>query len=200
MRPRTTDWGLALTLAAAFGTGLWSFTIGRPEGWWIVALHGISGLWLGLLLIPKLRRVWPRRWPRDRRAWLGVGAALLALAALGSGVAWSLGGSLALLGYNLLNWHVLLGFALTLLVSLHMLARARPLRPADLAGRRQALRAALLLAGGALLWPLQELLLRRIGGPGARRRFTGSRGLAPGGAFPAVSWVADRPRPLDQSR
>jgi DMSO/TMAO reductase YedYZ molybdopterin-dependent catalytic subunit len=197
MRARTTDWGLALTLAVAFGTGLWSFTAGRAEEWWIVALHGVSGLWLGLLLVPKLRRVWPRLRPRDGRAWLGLGATLLALAVLGTGVAWSAGGSLALLGYNLLNWHVLLGFALVLLASLHMLARARPLRAADLAGRRQAMRAALVLAGGALLWPLQELLLRRLGAPGARRRFTGSRALARGGPFPAVSWVADRPRPAD---
>jgi DMSO/TMAO reductase YedYZ molybdopterin-dependent catalytic subunit len=197
MRPRTTDWGLALTLAVAFGTGLWSFAAGRPEEWWIVALHGISGLWLGLLLLPKLRRVWPRLLPRDRRGWLGLGATALALLVLGTGVAWSTGGSAALLGYNLLNWHVLLGFALTLLVSLHMLARARPLRPADLAGRRQAMRAATVLAGGALLWPLQELLLDRLGAPGGRRRFTGSRGLPAGGPFPPVSWVADRPRPLD---
>lgn len=197
MRARTTDWGLALTLAVAFGTGLWSFTAGRPEEWLVVALHGVSGLWLGLLLLPKLRRVWPRLRPRDGRAWLGLGATLLALAVLGTGVAWSAGASLILIGYNLLNWHVLLGFALTLLVSLHMLARARPLRAADLAGRRQALRAALVLLGGALLWPLQEGLLRRLGAPGASRRFTGSRGLPHGGPFPSVSWVADRPRPLD---
>lgn len=181
----------------AFGTGLWSFTAGRPDEWWIVALHGVSGLWLGLLLVPKLRRVLRRLWPRDRRAWLGLGATMLALAALGSGVAWSAGASLALLGYNLLNWHVLLGFVLVLLVSLHMLARARPLRSTDLAGRRQVLRAALLLIGGAMLWPLQELLLKRLDVPGAHRRFTGSRGLVEGGPFPAVSWVADRPRPLD---
>lgn len=201
MKPRLTDWGLFLTLALAFGSGLWSFTAGRPEEWPIVALHGVSGLWLGLLLAPKLLRVAGRLWPREPRAWLGLLATLLALATLGTGVAWTAGGSFVSLGYNLLNWHVVFGFALTLLVALHMLARARPLRRADLAGRRQALRAALLLAGGALVWPLAELLYDRLGLPGGARRFTGSRawGDFTGNDFPVVSWVADRPRPLDQS-
>jgi cytochrome b561 len=199
VKPRATDWSLALTMAVAFGTGLWSFTAGRPEEWPIVALHGISGLWLGLLLVPKLLRVRRRLWPRDRGAWLGLLATLLALAALGTGVAWTAGGTFVALGYNLLNWHVVFGYALTLLVSLHMLARAKPLRRADLASRRQALRAALIVAGGALLWPLKELLYDRLGAPGAARRFTGSRawGDFTGNGFPVVSWVADRPRPLD---
>jgi cytochrome b561 len=199
MKPRTTDWGLALTLALAFGTGLWSLTAGRPEQWPIIALHGVSGLWLGLLLIPKLLRVAPRLLPRDRRSWLGGLSTLLALAVLGTGVAWSAGASVVALGYNLLNWHILFGFALTLLVSLHMIARARPLRRVDLAGRRQTLRAAAILLGGALLWPLKELLYDRLALPGGQRRFTGSRLWADftGNGFPVVSWVADRPRPLN---
>lgn len=197
MRARSTDWGLFLTLGVAFGSGLWSFTAGRPEEWPIVALHGVSGLWVGLLLVPKLRRVAGRLRPRDARSWLGLLSTLLALGALATGVAWSAGASLVALGYNLLNWHVILGFALTLLVSLHMLARARPLRRADLVGRRQALRAGLIVVGGALLWPVTELLYRRLGTPGGARRFTGSRPWGQADGFPTVSWVADRPRPLD---
>lgn len=199
VKPRTTDWGLALTLATAFGTGLWSLTAGRPEQWPIVALHGVSGLWLGLLLVPKLLRVAPRLFPRDRRAWLGLLNTILALAVVATGVAWTAGAAIVALGYNLLNWHIVFGFALVLLVSLHMLARARPLRRADLAGRRQALRAALIVLGGALLWPLKELLYERAALPGGQRRFTGSRLWADftGNGFPVVSWVADRPRPRD---
>ncbi len=201
MKARTNDWGLALTLGIAFGTGLWSLVAGRPEQWLIVALHAVSGLWLGLLLIPKLRRVATRLWPRDPKAWIGLLSTLLALSVLASGVAWAAGGSFVALGYNLLNWHILLGFTLVLLVSLHMLARAKPLRRAELAGRRQALQVARMLAGGALLWPLQELLYDQLGTAGGRRRFTGSRlwGDFTGNAFPEVSWVADRPRPLDQA-
>lgn len=202
MKPRITDWGLALTLAVAFGTGLWSLTPGRPEEWPIVALHGVSGLWLGLLLVPKLARVAGRLRPREPKAWLGLLTTLLALTVLATGVGWTAGGAFATLGYNLLNWHIVFGFGLVLLVSLHMVARARPLRRADITGRRQALRAALIVAGGALLWPLKELLYDRLAAPGAARRFTGSRawGHLTGNGFPVVSWVADRPRPIDPSR
>jgi len=46
------------------------------------------------------------------------------------------------------------------------------------------------------LWPAQQALGRRLGLPA--RRFTGSReaGSYAGNAFPATSWVADRPRPI----
>ncbi|MDW8146946.1 MAG: hypothetical protein RMJ48_11760 [Roseiflexaceae bacterium] len=44
MRPRTTDWSLALATGAAFATGLWTLTVGRPEGWWVFALHGVNWL------------------------------------------------------------------------------------------------------------------------------------------------------------
>ncbi|GAB4446184.1 MAG: hypothetical protein OHK0015_49220 [Chloroflexi bacterium OHK40] len=199
MRARTTDWALALGVGLAFATGLWSLTAGRPDQWWIVALHGAGGLLVALLLVPKLRRVWPRVWPREPRAWLGLLSSVLALLVVATGVAWTAGGSLVLLGYHLLNWHILFGYALTAVVSLHMLARARPLRRADLAGRRQALSMALLLAGAAALWPLKGAAVAWLGLPGARRRFTGSRAWAhfTGNGFPVVSWVADRPRPAD---
>lgn len=199
MRPRAVDWALALGLACAFGTGLWSLTAGRPDRWWVVALHGAAGLSVALLLVPKLRRVWRRLLAADRRAWPGLAATLLAALVLLSGVGWTAGGSFFLLGYNLLNWHILLGFALVAAASAHMLARARPLRRPDLAGRRQALAAAALLAGAALLYPLKELAYTAAGLAGAARRFTGSRawGHFTGNGFPVVSWVADRPRPAD---
>ncbi|HMQ29582.1 MAG TPA: molybdopterin-dependent oxidoreductase [Chloroflexaceae bacterium] len=193
------DWALALALAASFGTGLWSLTAGRPDQAWVVGLHAGAGLMLALLLGPKLRRVWPRLRARERRAWPGLAATLLVLAVLATGVGWTAGGALFFLGYNLLNWHILLGFALVAAASAHMLARARPLRRPDLAGRRQALALALVLAGGALLRPAKEALTGALGLAGARRRFTGSRAWAhhTGNGFPVVSWVADRPRLLD---
>lgn len=199
MRPRAVDWALALSLAFAFGTGLWSLTAGRPEAWWVVTLHGIGGLWVALLLVPKLRRVWRRLRAADRRAWPGLAATALALLVLLTGVGWTAGGGFFFLGYNLLNWHILLGFALVAAASAHMLARARPLRRPDFAGRRQALATAVVLAGGALLWPLKEAAYGGLRLAGAARRFTGSRAWAhfTGNGFPVVSWVADRPRPRD---
>jgi hypothetical protein len=210
MRPRTTDWSLALSVAAGFGTGLWSLVAGRAEQWWIFALHGMAGAWLGLLLLPKLWRVrWrllprpgtasPATW-RDWRTLAGIGSTLLALLVLGTGVAWSNGAVLVVWGYNLLNWHIVFSFVLVLLVSWHMLVRARPLRKTDLHERRQAVQWLGLLAGGVLLWPMQQWLQRQFQLPGFTRRFTGSREIGSfggNGAFPYVSWVADRPLPLD---
>jgi DMSO/TMAO reductase YedYZ molybdopterin-dependent catalytic subunit len=81
----------------------------------------------------------------------------------------------------------------------HMLARAKPLRGRDLRGRRQQRRFAALALGGIALWPAQQALGWLLDLPGARRRFTGSReaGSYAGNAFPATSWIADRPRPID---
>ena len=202
MSPRLTDWSLALAGGAAFVTGLLSLFSGRPDQWLVFAFHGAAGLWLLLLLWGKLRRVLPRLLhPRlgDRRTAIGALATALVVAALGSGVVWVAGGDFEAAGFGLLNWHILLGFALTLLLALHMLARARRLRVRDVRGRRQLLRFSLLLLGATALWPAQQVVERTVGAPGARRRFTGSREAESfaGNAFPATSWVADAPRPID---
>jgi DMSO/TMAO reductase YedYZ molybdopterin-dependent catalytic subunit len=201
MSPRLTDWALALTAALALGTGLLSLVSGHPEQWLVFAAHGVAGLWLALLLWGKLRRVLPRllrphRW--DRRTVLGALALGGVGLALGSGVWWALGGSFALAGFGLLNWHIVLGFLLAAAVGGHMLARARPLRLRDVRGRRQLLRFGALLGGAVALWPAQQVLERAVALPGARRRFTGSRdaGSFTGNAFPATSWVADAPHPI----
>jgi DMSO/TMAO reductase YedYZ molybdopterin-dependent catalytic subunit len=200
MPPRLTDWSLALATGVAFGSGIVSLVSGRAEQWLVFALHGIAGLWLLLLLWGKFARVLPRllnprRW--DRATLLGMAALLAVALALGSGVWWVFGGDLYAAGFNLLNWHILLGIGLTLVVSAHMLARAKPLRAPDVSGRRHILRAGALLLGAAALWPAQGAVGRRLGLP--ERRFTGSReaGSYMGNAFPATSWVADQPLALD---
>jgi hypothetical protein len=202
MSPRLTDWGLALAVGIAFASGILSLISGRSEHWPIFALHGMAGLWLLLLLWGKLRRVLPRLLhPRlwDRSTIVGAGAALVVTLAAGSGAWWVLGGDLFVAGFNLMNWHILLGLVLTLLVSLHMFTRAKPLRGRDARGRRQLLRFGALALGGVALWPAQQALGQQLQLPGARRRFTGSResGSYAGNAFPATSWIADQPRPLD---
>ncbi len=202
LSPRLTDWSLALAASLAIATGIVSLVSGRPQEWFIFALHGIAGFWLLLLLWVKLRRVWPRlihprRW--DRRTVFGLLALLLVLLAIGSGTWWAAGGQLYFAGFNLLNWHIGLGFVLTAAMAFHMFARAKRLRKRDLAGRRQALQFSALLAGSVALWPGQQLAERVLNVPGARRRFTGSyeSGSYAGNAFPTSSWVADQPRPLD---
>jgi len=203
MSPRLTDWSLALAAGVAFGSGVVSLVSGRPELWFVFALHGMAGLWLLLLLWSKFARVLPRLLrPRlwDRATLFGVAAALVVAFALGSGIWWVFGGDLYVAGFNLLNWHILLGIGLTLAVSIHMVARAKPLRGRDVRGRREMLRAGALLLGGVALWPIQQALGRGLRLP--PRRFTGSREAASyaGNAFPATSWVADAPRPIASQR
>lgn len=198
MSPRLTDWTLAACIGIALVTGLASLDAGRPDLWWLFALHGIAGVVLTLFLVGKLRRVLPRlrhirRW--DRKTLVGLLTMLCVFVTLGSGVWWVAGGTFDAIGLGLLNWHIALGLLLVALASAHMIARAKPLRGKDLHGRRQALRWIGLAAGGAALWPAQQRFAS------VDRRFTGSRttGNYAGNAFPATSWVADRPRPIPAS-
>lgn len=202
MSPRLTDWSIALATTVAFTTGIISLVSGHLGDWFIFTLHGIVGFWLLLLLWGKLRRVWPRllhprRW--DRRTIYGLVALLIVALALVSGILWVGGGELDVAGFNLLNWHITLGFVLTAAIMIHMVARAKRLRKRDITGRRQILRFSALLIGGMALWPIQQFAGRTLNLPGARERFTGSRemGSYAGNAFPTSSWVADQPRPLD---
>jgi cytochrome b561 len=202
MSPRLTDWSIALAAVLAFMTGIVSLITGNLQEWFIFVLHAIGGFWLLLLLWGKLRRVWPRlihlrRW--DRRTIFGLLALLLVTFALGSGIWWAAGGSWEFAGFNLLNWHIVLGFVLTAAIVFHMFSRAKRLRKRDIVGRRRALHVSALLLGGVALWPAQQIAERVLNLPGARQRFTGSReiGSYAGNAFPTSSWVADAPRPID---
>jgi DMSO/TMAO reductase YedYZ molybdopterin-dependent catalytic subunit/cytochrome b561 len=202
MSPRFTDWSIALAISVAFATGVVSLFSGHPDEWFVFALHGIAGLWLLLLLWGKLRRVWPRlisprRW--DRWTVFGVLATLSVVLAIASGIWWVGGGDVSLGWFNLLGWHIAVGFALTAVVFFHVFARARRLRKRDVIGRRRLLHFAILFLGGVALWPVQQFAEHVLNLPGARRRFTGSHesGSYAGNAFPTSSWVADQPRPID---
>ena len=206
MTPRGTDWSLALLVALGALTGLGTVFAGSAGRAWVFAAHGIGGAALAVVLTWKARRVRrrvlrPRGW--DRRTALGLAAAVLSLGALGSGWAWSSGGDVALAGFRLLFWHELLGGALAAVVALHLIARARRLRPRrDLTGRRALLHAAGAAGLAAVAWRLQRPASAALGLPGGERRFTGSyeRASFEGNAFPTSSWVADAPRPLDPAR
>jgi cytochrome b561 len=202
--PRSTDWGLALLVGLLFATGVMTLFAGQQGDAWIFTLHGAGGFALAAVLGWKLRRVWrrlaePARW--DRRTAAGAAAVTVVAATLLSGVGWSSGAQLSAGGYNLLNWHFALGVVLTISVVIHALVRAKPLRRRDLAGRRQFLQAGAVAVGSYLVWELQRPVSAWFGLRGGRRRFTGSyeAGSLAGNAFPSTSWVADRPRPLNEA-
>lgn len=204
MTPRSTDWGLALVVGLLFATGVMTLFAGQQGDAWIFALHGAGGFALAAVLSSKLRRVWrrlvdPARWDRGTAA--GAAAVTVVAATLLSGLGSSSGARLSAAGYNLLNWHFALWVVLTIAVAVHAVVRAKPLRRRDLAGRRQFLQAGAIAAGSYLVWELQRPLSAWFGLRGARRRVTGSyeAGSFAGNAFPATSWVADRPRPLHEA-
>jgi DMSO/TMAO reductase YedYZ molybdopterin-dependent catalytic subunit len=199
--PRGTDWTLALLVSLLAATGLLTWFSGGGEDAWVFAGHAAGGGALALVLVWKLRRVWPRvlrpsSW--EASTAFGLGALGLVTIALGSGWLWSSAGDTYLAGYSLLVWHTALGAVLAVVVALHLARRARRPRARDLAGRRQFLRTAAVVAGGVGAWWVQRPLNQALGWPGARRRFTGSyeTGSGEGNAFPTTSWVADAPRPV----
>ncbi len=199
MRPRLVDWSLLALVLFEAGSGLYSFLQGRPENSWLFVLHGVTGLAIVLLLVWKLKRVWKR--VADRRRWDGatsaaVAALVFVLLTIGTGVVWTT--AQWPLGYpNGMNWHVIFGLALALFVLLHMVLRYKPLRRADVTGRRAALSGLAVLATGGALWAVQNGAARAADLPGARRRFTGSKsaGQDPGLTFPVTMWMFDNPTP-----
>ena len=188
-------------MALGLVSGVATWFAGSPGGAWVVGVHAVAGTALALVLVFKLRRVLPRlgaRARRDPRVLHGLVTLALVLAVLVTGIVWSTAGRVAVAGYTVLFWHGVLGAVLAVVVLAHARVRAKPPRGRDLTDRRQLLTAAVLGAGAFVAWQLQRPLQRTLGLPGAARRFTGSydAGSFTGNAFPATSWVADRPRPL----
>ena len=199
--PRFVDWSIFLLLAIELASGLISLTTGRPGGRAVFVLHSVVGLALCVLVFEKLRRVRkrvsrPGAW--DQATPVSVLLAVVTLGALGSGIAWVLGGSLALGPWGLLNLHIGLGLLLVLVVAIHLYHRWRPPQRSDFEGRRAVLSYLLLVGVGALTWRLQSVFNEWVNTPGAERRFTGSReeGTDAGNEFPVTSWVADDPDPI----
>jgi cytochrome b561 len=196
---RGTDWGLAALVALLIATGLLTLFEGSSHDAWVFAAHDALGVAIAVLVVVKLGRVWSRiraleRW--DNRTAAGVSVAALVILTLVSGWLWSSGADVTIAGYSLLGWHDALGALLALLVVVHMVLRAKPLRVRDLVHRRQFLTAAGIGAGSLLAWRAQRPLLALFELRGANRRFTGSyeAGSFAGNAFPTTSWVADKPR------
>ncbi|WP_435334457.1 molybdopterin-dependent oxidoreductase [Haloarchaeobius sp. TZWWS8] len=179
-------------------TGLWSLTARSDDGWLFV-VHGVVGLVLVVLLGFKFRRVWRRlRGRLTRTVGVSLLLSLVAIAALLTGIAWTLGATSPVPGLTLLVLHGYLGALVVPILLVHLLARFRLPDRETIRERRQALRVGGLLVGGAVVWRLQQGLASELV---PSRRFTGSReaGSDDGNAFPVTSWVADDPEPIDES-
>ena len=124
MTPRGTDWGLALLVLAGLATGLGTWFAGSPGAAWVFDAHAIGGTALAVVVVVKLRRVWPRLRARPAGAWRGVAALACVALVLGTGLAWSSAGRFGLAGYTAVVWHGALGAVLGAAVFAHARRRA----------------------------------------------------------------------------
>lgn len=208
--PRAVDWSILAVVLLSAGSGLYSFTVGRPDGfgWLWVWGHRVAGVVLVPLLVCKLARVRrrltdPDRWQRSTA--LSVATGVVATAVLASGVVWGVVGLRWVAVWPLLAVHVGLGLLLLPLVFAHMRTRFRLPRRRDIAERRTALKYVGLLAAGGVAARLDDIAVRAANLPGADRRFTGSKPAGGeggddgrgNGSFPVTMWVADDPEPID---
>ncbi len=213
---RLVDWSILGIILFGVISGLVSFTVGRPSGWYVVWSHRVAGTMLIGLLAFKFARV--RRRVTNTAAWqpstaLSVLLGVVALTTLATGIAWGWIGLEWVVYWTVLSLHVGLGLVLIPLTIAHMTTRFRLPRRRDFQERRTALKYAGLLAAGGLVARGQNALARASDTVGSVRRFTGSKPVDTGGAepsdsesasaagtgsFPVTAWVADNPEPIDR--
>lgn len=200
--PRAVDWSIFTAVLLAAGSGVLSFLGVRPAWTPVFWLHRVVGLVLLVLIGFKLARVRYRL--TDSRQWqpstvLSVLTALVALATIGTGVVWVFGFAPELPYIHFLSVHVGLGLVLVVLMLAHQRTRFRPPRRVDFERRRTTMQYSVLLVAGALTYRGQQLLNGVFDTGGDERRLTGSRRQDGSGnaSFPATSWVADSPDPVN---
>jgi DMSO/TMAO reductase YedYZ molybdopterin-dependent catalytic subunit len=182
-------------------TGFFGLIRGREDYAWLFYVHGIGAYAISLALLWKgaiILDVYNRGKALGRRRLAFLGLLILLVTTLISGLIWSSSGPLYILGFSLITLHMFLAVPLLLVMIWHAwfyrwVAGVR--RALD---RRAFLRGAGLAAAGLLLWRASVFTRDVAQLPGARRRFTGSYETGSfAGVFPVVSWINDRPDPLD---
>lgn len=182
-------------------SGYAGFVNGRPAHAWLLWVHGIGAyalvflmLFKAVIIVDALRR--RRRRPWQRAAFI-VLLALTVLTLL-SGMAWTFAGPIYVGGFSLVTMHIFVAvpvIGLWLWHTWHMRWITRLPAARD---RRAFMRGGAVAAAGGLAWLAAGVGKRLLGLPGAARRFTGSYETGSfTGIFPRVSWIADRPPPVD---
>jgi hypothetical protein len=196
---RVVDLGILVSIVVLLATGIASMFAATPSAAWVYVVHGVVGVTLVGFVALKLWRVRHRVRARPTGVWTSILLAVLALAALATGLAWVFGLSLDLGFWGLLNVHIALGLLVVPVLLVHLRRRFAVPDRETLTDRRTALQASGLLVGGAVVWRAQQSLNRVLDTAGARRRFTGSRPVEgdSGNDFPVTMWVADDPDPID---
>lgn len=200
MPRRLTNLTLFALVPALIATGLVGWIWPVAAVWPTYPLHRMLGValilvlgWKWAIATASLRRRMSI-WPADRSFLWGLLTALLTLATLVVGLAWTLGlvSFASFWGYSPLNIHVFLGIGLLVPTLVHAAHRWEPRPPlGELITRRGLLR----LGGVALASAAAGWLL----GPNGVRRFTGSQhaGSFSGNDYPVTIWMFDSVPGLD---
>jgi DMSO/TMAO reductase YedYZ molybdopterin-dependent catalytic subunit len=192
---------LLILLLAQTATGYLGMTNGRESRAWILGLHGVVAYALVVLFFFKLLVVldaWRRkkRWTAQRGGFL-VSFVLLIVVLL-SGLLWTLHGPIDVGGFSLVSLHIYIAVPLMILMLWHAWQMRFIRRVEGATGRRLFLAGLASMTGGLILWASAGRVKAWAGLLGAARRFTGSyENGSYTGAFPVVSWIADRPPPVD---
>ncbi len=192
---------LLVLLSVQLATGYLGFTNGRSSNSWLLWLHGIGAYalivllyWKGSIIFDSIDR--KKRWTRKRIGFLVLAALLLAT--LLAGLLWTFYGPIYLFGFSLVTIHIFLAIPLMALLLWHGWQMRFIFRVGQTWQRRLFLQTAISTIAGLVAWRAADSFKGLLLLPGASRRFTGSyeRGSF-GGQFPSVSWIADRPEPVD---
>lgn len=192
---------LFLLLLVQMVTGYLGLTNGRGQFNWVLWLHGIGAYalivllyWKSQIIFDAIRR--KNRWTRQRITFLVMLGLLLLVTAMG--LLWTFVGPLSIGGFSLVSLHIYLAVPLMLLMAWHAWRMRFVLRLRETWSRRLFLGTAVTAVFGAVLWRGFIWLKEAAALPGALRRFTGSYEVGSfTGRFPVVSWIADRPPPVD---
>ena len=191
---------LALILAELV-SGFFGLVSGSPDRAVFIQTHRVAGYSIVVVLIWKgVNILFSLRWRRPAVPRIASLILLVTLfATLGLGYAWAFAGSFAFGLFSGMSWHIYVGAALVPVLVWHSLYHTRGLPITFWADRRSFLRLAGLGIMGLALWQVGERGTRLLGLSGAGRRFTGSYEARRrvDGSFPVVSWLNDRPAPID---
>lgn len=192
-----------LLLAMMAVTGYFGFTSNEEPEAWLLWLHGIGAYSLIVLMLFKGGVIFDA-WRRKKRwTWSRVVFALtLALLILTTvaGMLWTFVGPIYLGGFSLVSIHMYVAIPLLLFMGWHAWRMRFIWRVPGAVGRRLFLGTLGGAVAGLALWRTAGVVSAAREWPGSQRRFTGSfeRGSFTT-SFPSVSWIADRPAPVDVS-
>jgi DMSO/TMAO reductase YedYZ molybdopterin-dependent catalytic subunit len=191
---------LALILLQAV-TGYLGMTSNRPPEAWLLWSHGIGAYGLLLLMLLKggiILDAWRRKKRWTGRRWGFLILLLLLILTTVLGLIWTFGGPIYLGGFSLVSLHIYIAVPVLILMLWHAWHMRFIWRLPEATGRRLFIGSAAAAMGGFLAWGAADRVKAWQGWPGALRRFTGSYETGSfTGQFPSVSWIADRPAPVD---